>query len=462
MERNKAVWIGLILLTAIILWLPAPAGLGASGKLGLGILVFAGGLWVLEPIPLQVTGLIIPVLLILTGVLSAEQALSPFSSPVVFLILGSLFMAEALRKHGLTRRLALDLIVRFDGDPKLLLLGIMLVAAFTSMWVFSTAVVAMLLPVCFAIASRVDEEKRGRFVTVLNMGLVIAATLGALSTILGASSNAVASGSLSEIQAWSFLDWMKYGVPLSFGFVPLSWFLLVTTVYPKIEPIDVDVILEDLQGRDPISTPEKRIFYILSGAIVLWVVGPVIELWWEIPGDFLHSATISLVAASGLFVANVITWQDAKQVNWGIYLIIGAGLSLGKGLHVSGVSQWFGTLLDRGLHGLPYPVLAGVLILTTALVSNMVNNTTVVAILAPIMADTAVNLAFTPVQLMLPMAFGATFGFILPSASTRTALIYASGEISNEDMMKIGSMITFPLVILTLLYFWALFSLGWL
>lgn len=462
MNRDLTVWICLILLTALILWLPSPSGLGPEGQLGLGILVFAGGLWVLEPIPLQVTGLIIPITLILTGVLNAQQALAPFSSPVVFLILGSLFMAEALRKHGLTRRLALDLIVRSDGNPKLLLLGIMLVAAFTSMWVFSTAVVAMLLPVCFAIASRVDEEKRGRFVTVLNMGLVIAATLGALSTILGASSNAVASGSLSDIRVWTFLDWMKYGAPLSFCFVPLSWFILITTVYPDIEPIDADVILEDLKGQEPISGAEQRILYILSGAIFMWVAGPILEMWVSIPGDYMHSANISLIAASLLFISNTITWQDAKQVNWGIYLIIGAGLSLGKGLHVSGVSEWFGRLLDYALHGLPYPVLAGMLILTTALVSNMVNNTTVVAILAPIMADTAVSLSFTPVQLMLPMAFGATFGFILPSASTRTALIYASGEISNEDMMKIGSLITFPLVILTLIYFWALFSLGWL
>jgi sodium-dependent dicarboxylate transporter 2/3/5 len=462
MSRDKIVWIVLILLTALVLWLPTPAGLGPQGKLGLGILLFAGGLWVMEPIPLQVTGLIIPISLVLTGVLSAREALSPFSSPVVFLILGSLFMAEALRKHGLTRRLALDLIVRFDGKPKLLLLGIMLVAAFTSMWVFSTAVVAMLLPVCFTIASQVEEEKRGRFVTVLNMGLVVAATLGALSTILGASSNAVASGSLSESQVWTFLDWMKYGAPLSFLFVPLSWLILITTVYPDIEPIEADVVQEDLKGKETISSSEQWILYILSGAIVLWVVGPILEMWVKIPGDFLHSATISLGAASLLFIADIISWQDAKQVNWGIYLIIGAGLSLGKGLHASGVSTWFGTLLDQFIHGLSYPILAGLLILSTALVSNTVNNTTVVAILAPIMADTSTTMTYTSVQMMLPMAFGATFGFILPSASTRTALIYASGEISNEEMMKIGSLITFPLVILTSIYFWVLFALGWL
>ncbi|MFB6347043.1 MAG: SLC13 family permease, partial [bacterium] len=173
--------------------------LDRTGRLGLTVLIFAGGLWVLEPLPLQVTGLIIPVCLVGTGILGIEEAFAPFASPVVFLILGSLFMAEALRKHGLTRRLALDLIVRCNGRPKLLLLAIMAVAGFTSMWIFSTAVVAMLMPVCLTIAGKVEEENQDTFITVLLMALVIGSTLGALGTILGASSNAVASGSLNNI-----------------------------------------------------------------------------------------------------------------------------------------------------------------------------------------------------------------------------------------------------------------------
>lgn len=462
MSKQFKTWSVITVITVIILLLPRPPGLDGQGQLGLAMLFFAGSLWVLEPIPLQVTGLIIPVSLILTGILSAEEALSPFAAPVVFLLLGSLFMAEALRKHGLTRRVSLTLIVFFKGKPKLILLGIMLVAAFTAMWVFSTAVVAMLLPVCFTIASLVDEENRSQIVTVFIMGLVVASTVGALSTILGASSNAVASGSLAELGPWSFIDWMKYGTPLAAIFVPFSWLILVLTVYPEIEPIDQELIEQNFQAEEPFSDPQKHIIYILFTAIVLWIGGPVIEVWLDVSGDFFHSVTVSLLAASALFIGNIITWQDAKQVNWGVYLITGAGLSLGKGLHVSGVSSWAGGLLDSGLHGLPYPVLAGFLILCTALLSNTVSNTTVVAILAPIMADTAVNLAYSPVQLMLPMAFGATFGFILPSASTRTALVYASGEIDNKDMMKIGSMITFPLVILTMLYFTLLYTLGWI
>lgn len=436
--------------------------LDQEGRLGLTVLIFAGGLWVLEPLPLQVTGLIIPVCLVGTGILGIEEAFAPFASPVVFLILGSLFLAEALRKHGLTRRLALDLIVRCDGRPKLLLLVIMAVAGFTSMWIFSTAVVAMLMPVCLTIAGKVKEEKRNVFITVLLMALVFGSTLGALGTILGASSNAVASGILGGVRPWSFIDWMKYGAPLAFFFVLTSWGLLVSSFYPDIEKIDTEVVKSELQDQGPLTPSEKGIFYILCTAIFMWVVGPYLNSYLNIPPDLTESAIISLCAAGTLFGLDIITWPDARQVNWGIYLIIGAGLSLGEGLLKSGVSGWFARSVTGFVGDFPYVIMAGVLIVVTALVSNTVNNTTVVAILAPVMADAAHELPFTVTQLMLPMAFGATFGFLLPSASSRMALIYASGEISPKEMIKIGGLITVPLLILTTIYFYFLFQLGWI
>lgn len=462
MSKKYRTLLLIVIVTSIVYLLPAPAGLERPGNLGLTVMVFAGGLWVLEPIPLQVTGLIIPVSLVATGLLDVRAAFAPFSSPVVFLILGSLFLAESLRKHGLTRRLALDLIVRCEGNPKLLLLAIMIVASVTSMWIFSTAVVAMLIPVCLAIASRVDEEHRSRFITVLLMALVFSSTLGAMSTILGASSNAVASGVLGRIGSWTFTDWMKYGTPLAFIYVPLTWFVIVITVYPDIDPISVDSIVDELHKYGDLSRAEKGILYILGGAIILWVFGPSIGSYLGLPADLMHSSIISLCAAALLFGTDIITWQDARQVNWGIYLIIGAGLALGKGLHTSGVSDWFAHFMSGIVTDTPYPVIAGFLVGVTALASNTVNNTTVVAILAPVMSDAATTMGLTPRQLMLPMAFGATFGFIVPAASSRMALIYASGEVDPADMLRIGGLVTVPLLIMTTMYFSLLFQLGWL
>lgn len=462
MKKSHLIILLVLLASILAYYIPFGLELANEGHLGISVLVFSAGLWVLAPIPLQITGLLIPVALVGTGILEVKAAFAPFASPVVFLILGSLFLAEAMRKHGLTRRLTIMLLDRSQGNPQLMLLSLMVVAALASMWVFSTAVVAMLIPVCLAIGSKVKKPYRDEFVSVLLMSLVFATTLGALSTILGASSNAVASGSLSEVQSWSFLDWMKFGTPLAALFVPLTWLILVTFLFPDINQLLPDDLQEQFQNQESMSDKERKILYILVGAIFCWTLGPPIVGNFGFDRALMDSAIISMTAAGFLFVFDIISWPDARQVNWGVYLIIGAGLSLGKGLHESGVAVQFGEQLAILLDGWWYPFTAAILVLGTALISNAVNNTTVVAILAPIMADTATGIGLSPPELMLPMAFGATYGFIVPSASSRTALIHTTGEIPQKTMMKIGGIITVPLVLITVVYFWFLSTMGWM
>ncbi|MFP4687728.1 MAG: SLC13 family permease [bacterium] len=461
-SKNQLQILIIISLCIVILHLPPATGLDSRSRLGLAVLVFAGGLWITEAIPLQVTSLLIPVSLTLSGLVDVRAAFAPFSDPVVFLILGSLFLAEALRKHQLTRRIAMDLLIRCRGNPRLVLLSIMLVAAFTSMWVFSTAVVAMLIPVCMAIASLVEKKHRQQFLQTLLMALVIASTLGALSTILGASSNAVAIGVLNRRETWSFLDWMKYGFPLALILLFVSWLLLIKTVYPTIVKLPAKKFSSELTRQGNLSRSQKNILYVLAAAIVFWVGSPIFMDYFPHTSGLAHSALISLIAAAFLFSGEIITWKDARQINWGVYLIIGAGLSLANGLQVSGVSDWFAVFINYLSKGLPYPLMAGGLILISAIASNIINNTTVVAIFAPLLVNSASGSNLPVSALILPMAFGATFGFFLPSASTRMALIYTTGEISTKQMIKIGAIVTIPLVVLTMLYFYFLSLTGWL
>ncbi len=462
MGRKKYIILAALFICAVILFGAPRFNIEATPALGLAILILAGGFWVSEALPLQVTGLLIPVAFVISGILTAESAFQPFSDPIVFLILGSLFIAEALRKHGLTRKTAVFMVDRCAGNPRLILLSIMFVGAITSMWVFSTAVVAMLIPVCLTISTRVEKENRHQFIIVLMMGLVLSTTLGALSTVLGASSNAVASGVLSRFQPWTFLDWMKYGTPLAGFLVLLAWLLLTGFFMPPVDKIKIESLYRDTEAEKQSKLHQNIILYVLGGAIFIWISSPLLEKYFGIPDDFMHSALVSLIAAGVLFATKVISWKDARQVNWGVYLIIGAGLALGKGLRASGVTEIFAGGITSTVAFLPFPVIIVLIILVSGLLSNIVNNTTVVAILAPILVDTAGAMQLAPTQLVLPMAFGATFGFLLPSASSRMALIYATNEISTGEMIKIGSIVTVPLVFITIGYFYLLIIMGWL
>ena len=161
---------GLILvLTLIVYLLPTPQGLSCEGHRALVGFVFMGALLGLQPVSLPIAGLMIPVALISLGLANSELVFKTYSSPIIFLILGSLFLAEALRKHGLARRFALMFAVSSGGGIKRLLLSVMGVSAFLSLWVENTAVAAVLIPIVYTISSEISDPKKARELLLLLM-----------------------------------------------------------------------------------------------------------------------------------------------------------------------------------------------------------------------------------------------------------------------------------------------------
>ncbi|NNE84468.1 MAG: hypothetical protein HKN28_10915, partial [Alphaproteobacteria bacterium] len=105
-----------ILLTVAVLLLPAPPGISPEGHRALAAFVFTASILALEPVSPPIAAVIVPIALVALGVADTPLAFEPFSRPVVFLILGSLFLAEALR----TRRTDHRGLIRINAEPSYL------------------------------------------------------------------------------------------------------------------------------------------------------------------------------------------------------------------------------------------------------------------------------------------------------------------------------------------------------
>lgn len=455
---------GLVLLLTIgVLLLPTPPGLPAAGHRALAAFVFTAGILALEPVSLPIAALMVPVALVALGTADTPQAFETFSRPVVFLILASLFLAEALRKHGLTRRLALTTIVASGGGVGPLLLGLMGISAFFSMWVGNTATAAMLIPMVLTIAKQVPDKEAARsLLALLGLGLAYSASLGGMVTIMGAAANAVASGFLAEIGDWTFLDWMAYGLPAFVLIFPLTWWLLLKVMPVGVRRLDVAPAREQLREMGPMSRTEKEILLLLAAAAGLWVGGPLIEEALGLPPTLFSAAMVAVIAVSCLAVREIINWEDLKGVSWGIFLIIGAGLSLGEALSRTGVTEWLASLVGPMLGGFDLFFTLLLLVLVSGLLTNLLNNTTIAAVFVPVLIAMALeNPDFNPVQLVLPVTLATTFGYSLPSASGRMALLAATGIVGRWEMMRCGLLMTGVSSLVLALLFYALSLLGW-
>jgi sodium-dependent dicarboxylate transporter 2/3/5 len=330
------------------------------------------------------------------------------------------------------------------------------------MWVENTATAAMLIPVAMTIARQVeDPDQASGLLTLLVLGLAYSASVGGMATVMGSASNAVAFGFLSEIRPWTFVRWMYYGVPAFLVVFPLTWWLLMRIAPSPVKHLDLEGVRARVEKLGPMGRTEKEIIVMMVVAVVFFVGGSFIESALGLPRTLLSAAMVAVLAVCYLAVRQIIDWEDVKGVSWGIFFIIGAGLSLGETLTRTGVTGWFATLLAPVVTGLPLPVSLLALVSLSALMTNFLNNTTIAAVFVPVLIRLAQDdPTFEPVRFVLPVTLATTFGYSLPSASGRMALIAATGIVSRGKMMRCGLIMTAASSLVLAGFFYLLALLG--
>lgn len=456
-------WVVLALTIGILL-LPTPEGLSTEGHRALAASIFTSAILALQPVSLPIAGLMVPVAQVVLGVATTTQAFETFSRPVIFLILGGLFLAEALRNSGLTRRLAFASILASGGSVRNILLSLMSIAALFSMWVENTATAAILIPVALTICRGVtDSIKARRLLVLLVLGIAYSASLGGMVTIMGSSSNAVASGFLAQIRVWTFIDWIRFGLPAFLLIFPLTWWILLRLVPMTIESLDMDLTRQEVNKMGSISPPEREILLTMVVAIFFWITGPFIEPILGFPPTTMSPTIVAITAVAYLSLRGFINWDQVKGVSWGFLFTIGAGLSLGETLNRSGATEWLSSLITPIISRLPLFLTILLLVFLSALLTNVMNNATVVAIFIPILISVAnFDPSYNIARLALPLALATTFGYSLPSASGRMALIASTGIIDRKEMFRCGLILTVISSIVLASFFYVLALLKWI
>jgi sodium-dependent dicarboxylate transporter 2/3/5 len=450
-------------LTALMLLIPPLPGLSLEGQRALALFAFTGAILALEPVSLPIAALLVPICQIALGIDTVTGAFAPFGQPVLFLILGGIFLAEALSKHGLTRRMALSIIVLSKGRLNGLLIGLMIMSALLSMWVLNTATVAVLIPVAIRIAQYVQPaEKAARVVQQLIMGIAISSSVGGMGTVMGGGENAIASGLLAEVTAFGFLDWMRFGAPLVLLLMPLSWVLLTRALPVTAVVIDTSPAQAELVQLGGLKAPEREILLVLAFAVVLWVSGASLETWLDLPDTLLSSAVIAVSAVALLSIEEVVDWNDLRSVNWGVFFVIGAGLTLGDAFSKTGASTWFAQLLAPALQGWPYAAILSLLVLLGFVLTQFLNNVPLGAMLAPVLVTLGQASGIAPLSLVVPTIMALAPAYMLPVASARMTLVAVTGLVDKQQMMRTGLIVGLPSALVILAFFLTLSYLGWL
>jgi di/tricarboxylate transporter len=146
------------------------------------VLVGAVLLFVSEKLPVDVVALLILGSLLVSGVVSPNEALSGFSSPATLTVAAMFVLSAGLQRSGTLRGVG-ELLARVRW-PWLLGLLMMLLVAFTSAFINNTAIVAVFLPLVISAV-----VARGLSPSKFLIPLSFAAQFGGVCTLIGTSTN---------------------------------------------------------------------------------------------------------------------------------------------------------------------------------------------------------------------------------------------------------------------------------
>jgi solute carrier family 13 (sodium-dependent dicarboxylate transporter), member 2/3/5 len=421
--------------------------------------------WFAELIPLAVTGLLVPVYAVLLGVLPASSAFLPFGNQVLFLFIGSFFLAKAMQKHRWDTRMAYFILSqRFvSHDPGRLIFMIGLLCYILSMWISNTASCAIMTPMCLGIVTTVkdnfkSETDYSHFKTRLLLTCAFASSIGGMATPVGSPPNMLAIQFLQNMNIRiDFFDWMLFGLPIS-GMMLFALYYILKRFFP-VGNMDLeaasDYFVNKFKGLGKISSSETQVFMVFIMAVTLWILPGLLKnvLAGTSAGTFfaenLPMGVVALFSAILLFIMSYkdevtgamkrnICWEDVAHIDWGTILLFGGGLCLGKILQSSGLARAFGDVIFSVSHD-QFLIIGAISVFFGILMSELSSNTASTSIIVPIILSTFSTLPEGKlILLVVATAFGASYGFMLPVSTPPNAIVFGTGEVKLRDMIRSG------------------------
>lgn len=444
-SKNAIVLVSAILSVASALglwWAGQPSDIYYTAA----ITLFVAILWVTEALPIPATSLLPFALFPLFGVLSHSEAASSLGSHVIILLMAAFMLSKGLERANLHKRFAIYMLrLTGSGSPLKLVLGFMLTTAILSMWISNTATILMMLPMAIAIINAVDNP---RFGVALILGIAYSASLGGVGTPIGTPPNIIFMSVYEETQGveYSFVEWMKTGVPIVLIGVPIMALWLSRGI-EKVGDIKLPVPGEW-------SIAEKRVLMIFGTVAMAWIFRPIWTAWIGV--NTISDSTIAVAGVAAMFFTNsgndngqtdakgnrdkLLNWKTANDIPWGMLLLFAGGICIAKAFTASGLSVLMGSWLT-GLSTLPVILLVLGICLFVTFLTEITSNTATSTLLMPILAAAGVAVGVDPKLLMIPAAISASCAFMLPVATAPNAIAYSTDKFDIKTMAREGIML---------------------
>ena len=150
-------------------------------------------------------------------------------------------------------------------------------------------------------------------------------------------------------------------------------------------------------------------------------------------------SVIAIAAAIIVVVLKFISWKEVQDnTDWGVLMLFGGGITLSAVLKDSGASKIMADGIVFMVEGSHYFVLGLLVAFFIVFLTEFTSNTASAALLVPLFISIAESIGAPPLGLALIIGLGASCAFMLPVATPPNAIVFGTGYIKQQEMVRVG------------------------
>ncbi|KAF9416183.1 low-affinity phosphate transporter, partial [Entomortierella beljakovae] len=357
------------------------------------ILIFASLLWATEAMPLFVTSLLVPLLVVmlrvmrsddehhtrLTAYAAAKKIFSLMFSPVIMLLLGGFAVAAAMSKFHIAKAMATVVLSRAGTRPSAVLLANMLVATIASMWISNVAAPVL----CFSLIQPILRTlpPGSSFGKCLILGIALASNVGGMASPISSPQNIIAIEYMNPSPSW--FEWFFVALPVCLVCDLAIWGLLLWVYQPSKNTPTISTIRST---KDPITKTQVFVCIVTFVTILLWCLEHRLE--WLF-GDMGLIAIIPLLA---FFGTGILTKEDFNNFLWTVIILAMGGIALGKAVESSGLLHMIAMKVQSFVADMSAFEVCCVFAALVLVIATFISHTVGALIILPIVAQVGATL----------------------------------------------------------------------
>ena len=386
--------------------------------------------FVMQRRPAGLTAVVGSLLMMIFGIIEPSDVVAPFGSDTVIMVASVLILGSAVFETGAAEIIGSAIVRRMGRNEKLLIMVLVLTVSLLSSFLSNSAVVAIFLPLLASLA-----RSSGGAITKKNtyMAVGIASVVGGNCTLAGSTPQLTAQAILQttdSVRELTFWELGKVGFPLV---IVLALYYLFIGIRLQKKVFDFPEVEDPAPSGDGGQVRSKAkcitVCLIMLGCVAGFTAG------------VFSFGTVGAIAAALCILTGCISFDKAfKSLDWNTICVLGGAMGISTALNKSGVVQAVADMIISAFGSGANPVtICLVLLVTSAVLGNIMSHTATAAVLTPLAISLGTGLGVDPIPYVVTVVIGCNLAFATPVATPPLTMTMVGGY-RFTDYTKVGGL----------------------